>query len=112
MMYLQTDLDLNKAWEITPYSPYAYGGIIILLCLVIYFLKREYDDVKDFVKEQQKYIMDQNIRIHSMAEEAISKFGEVKQDREIKHEKVITTLEYIVEIIKDLDKTRIRNKTR
>lgn len=112
MMSIQTNLDFNKAWEITPYSPYAYGGIIVILCLVIYFLKKEYDDVKELVKEQQKYIMDQNIRIHTITEEAISKFGEVKDDRNIKHEKVMTVLEHIVQILTDLDRTRTRNKTR
>lgn len=95
-MILQTDLDLNRAWEISPYNGLAFGALIIVLGIVIYRLYILYTEAIQYNHQQSE-------RIHSIAEETLNKVGEIKQDREIKHEKVMHFLENISEKLKRLD---------
>lgn len=100
MINLQSEIDINRAWEITPYNGLGYGAVVVILILVAYYFKNQNEKAND-------YIQAQNERLHSIAEETINKVGEIKQDREIKHEKVMNILENIIDKLKRLDNLKM-----
>jgi hypothetical protein len=97
MIILQGEIDVNRAWEISPYNGLAYGALIVLLCVVIIYLKKEYDKAQIYIKEQSE-------RIHTILTETVDKVSEFRQDKELKHEKVMNVLENIMTQLKRIDK--------
>jgi hypothetical protein len=89
-MILQAEIDINRAWEISPYNGLAYGALIVVLCLVIWYFKNELDKANEY----NKALVD---RVHDMAEETANKITEMKQSGELINGKVLNYLEQIKE---------------
>ena len=94
-MILQTDIDINRAWEISPYNGLAYGALIVVLCLVIWYFKNELDKANEY----NKALVD---RVHDMAEETANKITEMKQSGELINGKVLNYLEQIKDTLNKL----------
>ena len=51
-MILQGDISLDRAWEISPYNGAAYGGIVVLFIIVIYYLIKQLEKKEEYIQKQ------------------------------------------------------------
>lgn len=79
MIFLQVEnIDLNRAWEISPYNGMAYGALIIVLIMgmagIVYLLKKEMDENYLLNKENKEL----NSKVHMYADVMIGKITELQ----------------------------------
>ncbi len=106
MIFLQVEnIDLNRAWEISPYNGMAYGALIIVLIMVmagiIYLLKKEMEENSLLNKENKEL----NSKVHMYADIMLGKITELQssynQIKENNHE-MRTFKEKILYVLEDL----------
>jgi len=94
-----TDIDINKAWEISPYNGLAYGALILVLCvicMVIGWTFNKYVEKTDLlISEKDKVIRESYEKTHQIADVLSEKLSELKGENKTSKEKIIYILEDI-----------------
>jgi hypothetical protein len=94
-MILQGDIDINRAWEISPYNGLAYGAIVILLVAVAWYFK-------NLAENKEAYIRELVVKTHDLADNVGEKLYDLKQSKEINHAKIIGMLDEIRHLLNNI----------
>lgn len=94
-MILQTDIDINRAWEISPYNGLAYGAIVVLLVAVAWYFK-------NLAENKEAYIRELVVKTHDLADNVAEKLSDLKQSKEINHSNVISMLNEIRNLLNNI----------
>lgn len=105
MVLLQIEnIDLNKAWEISPYNGAAYGGIVVILIFAIWYLVKQLEKADEALVEERKVTATLFDKVHTISEELGNKLVEAKHGSEMNTTKVVSLIELVLERLKKLDK--------
>lgn len=94
-MILQTDLDINKAWEISPYNGLAYGAIVVVLIVIAWYFK-------NLAENKEIYIRELVNKTHELADNVGDKLSDLKQSKEINHTKIVDMLGEIRNLLNNI----------
>ena len=94
-MILQGDISLDRAWEISPYNGAAYGGIVVLFIIIIYYLIKQ-------LEKKEEYIQKQNDKLHEVIDDLGVKLVELKSTKTESSEKILFVLDLIKQRLQDL----------
>lgn len=101
VLFQVTDIDINRAWEISPYNGTAFGALIVFLLVAIgaiswYFLK-QIEKKDEIIKEKDQYIKDTHDKTHEIADVMTEKLTELRHSNENTKEKMLHFFEIIKE---------------
>lgn len=95
------EVDINKAWEISPYNGTAFGALIVFLTIAIwgltYYFMKQLDKKDVIIKEKEDYIKEIHVKTHEAIDVMTEKLTELKYSNDATKEKFIS----FFEIIKD-----------
>jgi hypothetical protein len=94
-MILQTDIDINRAWEISPYNGLAYGAIVVVLIVVAWYFK-------NLAENKEIYIRELVNKTHELADNVGDKLSDLKQSKEINHTKIVDMLGEIRNLLNNI----------
>jgi hypothetical protein len=96
-----TDLDINRAWEISPYNGFAFGALVVVLMVVIwslsYFFLKELSKKDDIIKEKDIHIKDIHDKTHEAIDVMSEKLVDLKYSKDAQNEKIVMMLEHLKE---------------
>lgn len=100
-------LDVNRAWEISPYNGAAFGALVVVLGLIAYYFMKQ-------AEKKQDYINTIISKVHDLSDATVEKLGEIRenaqmhhtQNEQIKHqnERLIYMLEDMKRRLESIDK--------
>jgi hypothetical protein len=94
-MILQTDIDINRAWEISPYNGLAYGAIVVVLIAIAWYFK-------NLAENKEIYIRELVNKTHELADNVGDKLSDLKQSKEINHTKIVDMLGEIRNLLNNI----------
>ena len=94
-MILQTDIDINRAWEISPYNGLAYGAIVVVLIVIAWYFK-------NLAENKEIYIRELINKTHELADNVGDKLSDLKQSKEINHTKIVDMLGEIRNLLNNI----------
>jgi|CXWK01.1.fsa_nt_gi hypothetical protein len=94
-MILQTDIDINRAWEISPYNGLAYGAIVVVLIVIAWYFK-------NLAENKEIYIRELVNKTHELADNVGDKLSDLKQSKEINHTKIVDMLGEIRNLLNNI----------
>ncbi len=103
-MQLQiSDLDINRAWEISPYNGLAFGALIVVLLVVIgaltYFFLKELSKKDDIIKEKDLQIKEMHFKTHEAVDVMNEKLVELKFSNDSTKDKIVMMLENLKDLL-------------
>jgi len=103
-MQLQiSDLDINKAWEISPYNGLAFGALIVVLMVAIgaltYFFLKELSKKDDIIKEKDLHIKEMHLKTHEAIDVMSEKLVELKYSHDGTKDKIVMMLEHLKDLL-------------
>jgi len=94
-MILQADIDINRAWEISPYNGLAYGAIVVVLIVIAWYFK-------NLAENKEIYIRELVNKTHELADNVGDKLSDLKQSKEINHTKIVDMLGEIRNLLNNI----------
>lgn len=103
-MQLQiSDIDINRAWEISPYNGGAFGALIVVLMIAIgalsYFFLKELSKKDDIIKEKDLQIKEMHLKTHEAVDVMNEKLVELKFSNDSTKDKIVMMLENLKELL-------------
>jgi hypothetical protein len=97
VLFQMTDLEINKAWEISPYNGAAFGALIVVLGGVIWYFHNQLNKKDEIIKEKDELIKILHDKTHEAVDVMSEKLTEIKHSNDNNKEKIIMFLEIIKE---------------
>jgi hypothetical protein len=98
-MVLFQEIDLNRAWEISPYNGAAFGALIVVMGAIIYYFVKQLDKKDEIIKEKDHLIKMMNDKAHESIDVITEKLTEIKYSKDSQNEKIVMMLEHLKEIL-------------
>jgi hypothetical protein len=99
VLFQITDIDINKAWEISPYNGYAFGALIMVLMASIYalsyFFLKELAKKDEIIKEKDTHIKEIHDKTHEAIDVMSEKLVEMKYSKDAQNDKIVMMLEHL-----------------
>ncbi len=97
-MLLQiSDIDINRAWEISPYNASAFGALVVAMGIAIWYFYKQMDKKDQIIKEKDELIKILHDKTHEAVDVMSEKLTEIKHSNDNNKEKIIMFLEIIKE---------------
>lgn len=97
VLFQIADIDINRAWEISPYNGAAFGALVVVLGCVIWYFLKQIEKKDEIIKEKDQYIKDTQNKTHEIADVMTEKLTELKHSNENTKEKMLHFFEIIKE---------------
>lgn len=95
------EIDVNRAWEISPYNGTAFGALIVFLALAIwglsYYFLKALDKKDEIIKEKDAHIKEIHEKTHEAIDVMNDKLTELKYSNDTTKEKILSVFEVLKE---------------
>ena len=94
-------VNVDKLWEISPYNGTAFGAVVVLLLLAVYYFIRALSAKDVIIKEKEGQNLELINKLHSISDVIGEKLTDIKQSHDVHSDKILYILN---EIKKKVDK--------
>lgn len=91
-------LDVNRAWEISPYNGAAFGALVVVLGLIAYYFMRQ-------AEKKQEYINTIISKVHELSDATVEKLHEIRdnaQAHQMQNEQIKSQNDKLIYILEDV----------
>ena len=91
-------LDVNRAWEISPYNGAAFGALVVVLGVIAYYFMKQ-------AEKKQEYIDSIISKVHELSDATVEKLHEIRDNahmHQVQSEHIKSQNEKLIYILEDV----------